>query len=168
MLKEWISPIKRQRRLKWSKTSYRDLVHFKLPKSTPTPNRRRKITETSARDNLYPVKIVQKEGDKVKIHYIGYGKKYDEWKDQCDVELITGDEVSQCESAIQEQDELPVQVYKPYSLYNDLSVRIKKAIICSRTGSPKVKIIMPFDVMMFNGGIKMAGRPIKKITILWD
>ena len=54
-------------------------------------------------------------------------------------------------------------VYKPYSLYKDLSMQIKKSIVCSRNASPKVKIIMPFDLWMFNGGMKMAGRPVKKI-----
>lgn len=111
---------------------------------------------------MFPIKVLQKEGDKVKVHYIGYDKKYDEWKDQREVEIITDGEVNQPESIQEQRQDEPI-VYKPYSLYNDLSVRIKKAIICSRTASPKVKIIMPFDVMMFNGGMKMAGRPVKKI-----
>lgn len=114
---------------------------------------------------MFPIKVLQREGDKVKVHYVGYDKRYDQWKNQCDIEAITEDVVSRPES-IQNEREADIDnstVYKPYSLYKDLSMQIKKSMVCSRNASPKVKIIMPFDLLMFNSGMKMAGRPVKKI-----
>ena len=74
---------KRTRKLKWNKTSYKDLVRFDIPK-----NRRR----TTGRVNkLYPIRITDrdKNGDRVKVHYIGYAAVYDEWKDIGELEDIT-------------------------------------------------------------------------------
>ena len=162
---------RRQRKLKWNKGNYRELVNFKLPRrdsknKSKKLNWKRNVSGTSARGNLFPIKVLQKEGSKVKVHYIGYDKKYDEWKDQCDVEMIA-DEPESIQEQTQNKNPVPEEpqsiVYKPYSLYGDLSARIKKAIICSRTASPKVNIVMPFDVLMFNGGMKIAGKPVKKI-----
>ena len=163
---EGMCTVKRERKLKWNKASYRNLVTFKLPRRSLRDGRVKAIRnrKTEAAHNLFPIKVLQKEGDKVKVHYVGYDKKYDKWKNQCDIEAITEDVVSQPES-IQNEREADIDnsiVYKPYSLYEDLSVWIKKSIVCSRNASPKVKI-MPLDLLMFNGGMKMAGRSVKKI-----
>ena len=164
---ERMRTVKRERKLKWNKASYRDLVTFKLPWRSLKDGRVKvsQSRKTEAARNLFPIKVLQKEGDKVKVHYVGYDKRYDHWKNQCDIEAITEDVVSRPES-IQNGREADIDnsiVYKPYSLYKDLSMQIKKNIVCSRNASPKVKIIMPFDLLMFNGGMKMAGRPVKKI-----
>ena len=164
---ERMRTIKRERKLKWNKASYRNLVTFKLPRRSLRDGRVKvsRSRKVEAARNSFPVKVLQKEGDKVKVHYVGYDKRYDEWKNQCDIEMITEDMVSQPES-IQIEREADIDnsvVYKPYSVYKDLIVRIKKSIVCSRNALPKVKIIIPFDLLMFNGGMKMAGRPVKKI-----
>ncbi len=36
-------------------------------------------------DDLYDVEVVEKDGDKVKVQYIGYSQKHDEWIDAVDV-----------------------------------------------------------------------------------
>ena len=38
----------------------------------------------------------------------------------------------------------------------------KRALLCSRTASPVVRISMPFDVTLFNGGLRLAAIPSKK------
>ena len=56
--------------------NYRDLGDLKLPRA-------RKFKSELA-DRLYAVEVVEKdkEGGKVKVHYLGYGPEYDEWKDE--------------------------------------------------------------------------------------
>lgn len=49
--------------------------------------------------------------------------------------------------------------YKLLSLYDILRVRIKQALTCSRKDSPCIKISMPFDILLYNGGLKGAGVP---------
>jgi len=88
----------------------------------------------------------------VKVHYTGYSKDYDEWKDMEDIEDVMGDE---------SPDQLISFIYAPYSLYKDLSVRIKRSLTCARA-SPDTKIAMPFDTLSFNGGLKSAGTPSRK------
>ena len=41
-------------------------------------------------------------------------------------------------------------------------MRIKRSLTCARS-SPDVKIVMPFDALTFNGGLKSVGVPCKKV-----
>ena len=56
----------------------------------------------------------------MKIHYVGYESSYDKWKDEAELETID------------EGLEAPVteELLEPYSLYKDLSLRIKRALTC--------------------------------------
>ena len=56
--------------------NYKVLLEPKLPKLTASSGGRasRKIDT-----QLYPVEIVETEGTRVKIHYVGYADKHDEW-----------------------------------------------------------------------------------------
>ena len=78
----------------------------------------------------------------MKIHYIGYGDQFDECKDEAELEVLA----EESESPVEQ-----VEVVETYSLYKDLGIRIKKALSCNITASPTVKIVMPFDVLLFNG-----------------
>jgi len=51
-------------------------------------------------------------------------------------------------------------VMEAYTLYKDLGTRIKKGLIKS---SPLIKIVMPFDLLLFSGGLKEAGILSKKV-----
>ena len=59
-------------------------------------------------------------------------------------------------------NQMQVLESQTYSLYRDLSLHIKRAFSCSRKASPEVKITMPFDVTLFNGGLRLAAIPLKK------
>jgi len=61
---------KRSRKLKWGKHNYRDFLKVNL-----------KVSKM-----LYPIEVVQTDGDRVKVHYIGYSDIYDEWKDKNELE----------------------------------------------------------------------------------
>ena len=95
--------------------------------------------------------VLEREaGGRVKVHYIGYKNSYDEWKDETELETIEED----CE----ESEPSVTELLEPYSLYKDLGVKIKKALSCYRTTSP---LVMPFDILMFNGGLRTSGIPTK-------
>ena len=79
----------------------------------------------------------------MKVHYIGYSKKYDQWKDE--EEILDGRDAGHLA-----KNEATGLICKPYSLYEDLSIKIKRALTCRRSGSPLVKITMLFDVLLFN------------------
>jgi len=142
----------RARKLKWGKCNYRDF--FKVNLDLKRASRRK---TAASRDKLYPIEVVQTDGDKVKVHYIGYSDIYDEWKDKKEIEDFTPAN----SGATAGTDTTPS--YQLYSFHEDLKFRIKRSITCSRTGSPKVVILMPIDCLLFNGGLKMAGKPIKKV-----
>lgn len=135
--------MKRQRKLKGDKANYRELSECKLPRNV---NSRQK-SKLKSKADLYPIEVVEtdSENNRVKVHYTGYSDTFDEWKDSSEIEDIA--------------TEVPANyqpTYTPYSLYHDLSIRIKRSLTCAR-GSPDVKITMPFDALTFNGGLKSVG-----------
>ena len=47
----------------------------------------------------------------------------------------------------------PTQI-QPYSLYNELRIKIKQALVChAGKGSPSITIDMGFDYLLFKGGL---------------
>ena len=105
-------------------------------KSTKQPHKE----NTSYDDTIYPISINEKEQDehgRIKIHYIGYGSEYDEWREPAG--LIHLDS--------------PCSVLEKYDLYQELALRIKSALIPSRKSNPSVKIVMPFDKHDFCEGL---------------
>ena len=151
----YMETVKRKHRLIGNKSSYKDLVNVELPRSLR--KRKRTSTESQRCEKIFPIEIVGKEGKKVKVHYIGYDNKYDEWKDE--EEILDYNESRRL--TMNKSNEL---MCKPFSLYEDLAIKIKRALTCRRSGSPLVKIVMPFDVLLFNGGLKLAGKPSKKVS----
>ena len=114
--------------------------------STKThPKVSRRCVERS--DSLYPVTVVEDDGSRYKVHYVGYGDSYDEWKDYGDVE-----ELENCDVI----DGVPT----PFSLYGELANRIKASLRSGRKESTVVRIEMSFDHIAFDGGLGLSG--IKK------
>ena len=146
---------KRIRKLKYNKTSYKDLVKFDIPRRT----RRR---TTGRANKLYPLRIINtsENGDRVKVHYIGYAAVYDEWRKIRELEDIETPSEGTGTSRDQSRSERQSEVYSPYSPYNNLRVQIKKSIICSRTRTPKVHTTLQIDILIFDGGLKMAQRKL--------
>ena len=134
---------------KQSKVDYKQLSDTKLPRA----KRVRRQNPNDICDELFPIEVLQREDQRVQVHYIGYDVKYDEWKDEADIECLTENE------AEAEDSQSVGTCYKPLSLYDILRVRIKRALTCSRKDSSFIKISMPFDIPLYNGGLKAAGVP---------
>ena len=132
----------RKLELKWNKANYKELSQLNLPKFSI--KRRRKVSE-----KLY---VIEKQENRVKIHYIGYEDHFDEWRDEAEVETLQDTEETE---SIAE----PCEVLEPYSFYSNVGIKIKRSLSCNRPASPVIKIVMPFNVIMFNGGLKSSGIP---------
>lgn len=141
----------RYEKRKKNRVDYKQLSDsFKLPRAKKT---------RASKEKLFAVEVLQVENDRVKVHYVGYGEEYDEWKDQSEIETILGED-DDCGSDMVEAN--TVVGYQPFSLYKELRIRIKRSLTCSRTASPLVKINIPFDILLFNGGLKQKGIPSEK------
>ena len=113
---------------------------FDLCGSKQVPRRSRKREQHT--DNLYPVTVLENNGSRCKVHYIGYSDSHDEWKDYDDLESLNlSDDYS----------------VAPFSLYRELASRIKTSLNSGRKESPVVRIEMPFDRITLDGGLGLYG-----------
>uniref|UniRef100_A0A1X7SIF6 Tudor-knot domain-containing protein n=1 Tax=Amphimedon queenslandica TaxID=400682 RepID=A0A1X7SIF6_AMPQE len=118
--------------------------------------------------DLFKIRVVEEKGTKVKVHYIGYGKKFDEWKERSELVLL---DPGASDATTSLTDETSSAVYQPFSLYRELANKIKSSLQSSRKDSPSVKIDMTFDKLLFEGGLgklgteKCVSRRIKKYAI---
>lgn len=105
-------------------------------------------------DKLYPIEVIDEDGDRVKIHYIGYGDGWDEWRSREDVVDMA--------KAKQDTRTRQLETYTPYNPHQELAHAIKAALTPSRKfGGPEVRIELPFDLLVFQGGLKVLGTYIK-------
>jgi len=91
--------------------NYKFLADIELPKA------KRSCTK---KDKLYAVTIVGRQGTKLKVHYVGYGSQYDEWRDKADIVPLDRSKKSDADA---ERDCNPVP--RPFSLYSELRNKIK-------------------------------------------
>ena len=130
--------------LRMSNRNYRKLTSVKLPKAR----------KTSTKDKLYHIEVVEIDGSRARIHYVGYNDSDDEWRNLS--ELIT---IPPTPRSVNNRN---LSVYDtpipPYNLYKELRIKIKQGLIC-RTGkvSPSVVIDMGFDYLLFKGGLQAIG-----------
>lgn len=112
-----------------------------------------KRLKPSKEPDIYPIEVVEEDSTQVKIHYIGYSARYDEWKAKEDIINIGDDDPDP-----NPEDPGPGSVITArFSLYQELVSRIKAALNSGRKDSPVVKIDLPFDRIEFNGGLRMCG-----------
>ena len=140
-----------QRKLKWNKANYKELSCFKMPRLCD--KKPIKVTE-----QLYAVDVLEKNMAVLKLHYVAYEDRFDEWGDEAELEMLD-QEAEETQPSVEQP-----KVFETYSFYKDLGIKVKKALSCSRTASPIIKIVMPFDVLLFNGGLKSSGIPSKKVA----
>ena len=113
--------------------------------SKPSSNRTKKSSKSS---DIYPIEVVDEDSSssQVRVHYIGYSSKHDEWKSKEDI-ISLGDDPDpnpNTESGI---------LVNRFSLYGELRSRIKTALNSGRKDSPMVKIDLPFDRLEYGGGL---------------
>ena len=124
--------------------NYRQLSSLKIPR----------ISKTQPQDKLYPIEVVERNGSRVRIHYVGYDNSADEWREQTDIISLTSTNNS---STNNNTITINNTIIQPYSLYNELQIKIKQALVCGRKQSPIVTIDMGFDYLLFKGGLQAAG-----------
>ena len=71
-------------------------------------------TVRDKQNKLYDIEVVEEAGTQVKIHYIGYGREYDEWQPKSEIVLN--------KPAFSSKEE------EPYSLLTELACSIKKSL----------------------------------------
>ena len=122
---------------------YRQLSTIELPREH----------KTSSQDKLYLIEVLERDGSRAKIHYVGYDSSDDEW---CDVNEIVG-LPSTSSSKGESSNNIPIHL--PYNVYNELLIKIKQSLIFGRKQSPLVAINMGFDYLLFMGGLQAFGIP---------
>ena len=125
------------------KKNYKDLADTKLPRA------RRSVKQNA--DKLYAVEIVEANEDKVKIHYTGYSSKYDEWRAREDI----------VEPSSSEQSSGHIELYQPFNVHTHLAYAIKTSLFSGRERDPGVRLEVPFDRLVFQGGLKSAGKLVR-------
>ena len=111
---------------------------------TKTRRTSQKRCQRSDDDALYPVTVVDDDGSRYKVHYIGYSESFDEWRDYSEVKVIDSASVDEVDAT-------------EFSLYTDLAQRIKPSLKSATKESPLVRIEMPFDHIVFDGGLGVCG-----------
>lgn len=79
---------------------------------------------------------MEEAGGRVKIHYVGYGKEFDEWRPKSEVVLS-------------KPVFLPSSEPASYSPITELACSIKKRLWPSRSEDPEVRIQLPIDLPTF-------------------
>ena len=129
-----------------NRQSYRELASVKLSKAC----------KTSSKDKLYPIEVVEIDGSRTRVHYVGYNSSIDEWQNLADLVTIPSAPRSHYDNTSNVTVHgIPIQ---PFSLYNELQIKIKQALVC-RSGktSPSVTIDIGFDYLQFKGGLQAVG-----------
>ena len=117
--------------------NYRELSDIKLPRA------KRTVKPT---DDLYAIEVLEEKDDQVKIHYTGYSSEYDEWRSKDDVV----------------QPEEPER-YRPFDHHQQLAYAIKSSLFSGRDRDPSIRLEVPFDKLIFDGGLKTAGKLVKVV-----
>lgn len=106
-------------------------------------------SKSSTEESLFPIRVIDEDSERYKVHYVGYASKYDEWKGK--------DEIIDLDNYDNDDQELENTYTVRFSLYRDLAIRIKAALTSGRKESPVVRIDMPFDRVEFDGGLRTCG-----------
>lgn len=121
--------------------SYNESVH--LPRAqrvkTPDPNA------------LYPVEVLETEDGRAKVHWVGYSSERDEW--------IPTDSLTTLPPKLPED---AVEQYSPFDPHKELAFRIKSSLTSASRNDVDVKIELPFDPVVFRGGLRCQGKLIRR------
>ena len=111
-------------------------------------------------DKLYRLCVLEeKERGQVKVHYVGYGSEYDEWRAKEDVVVLNNPASSGDEES---DDDIPVAKcsFKQICLYDELGYRIKCCLMSDRKRDPLCRVSISFDTLYFDG-LAMRGTVVK-------
>jgi hypothetical protein len=119
-------------------TSYAEVNLLHLPK----PMKRKREAK------LYPVLVIEedKENGRVKVHYVGYSTKFDEWKDTDEIEDLPGKDTPDVTEKLNGAPRV-----------EELAYQIKKRLLSTRKSSPLVSIEVPLDLTTFQSELTSCG-----------
>ena len=81
--------------------NYRELLATRLPRAEKTRH---------DPERLYPLEVLETDGDRIKVHYIGYSSAHDEWRD--------ADEIASPEHEEQQRrSALQMEAYHPLDMH---------------------------------------------------
>ena len=80
---------------------------------------------------------------------MGYNDSYDEWREVGDIVSESGNPHGDTQT--------PQHQIQPYSLYKELSIKIKQLLTCGKKQSQLVKFNMKFDYLLFVDGLQATG-----------
>ena len=109
------------------------------------------LLKRSTLKKLYPIEVIESTRNRVRVHYVGYFSQYDEWKDKSEIEVMNLQPGNVSQDTKDKSDTTAI-----YDLHKELTVKIKRVLSCNRTTSPNIKVSMLFDILLFNGGLKLA------------
>lgn len=121
---------------KRERQDYQKLADIQLPRQTKG---------SEIREKPYPIEVVEREGEHVKIHYIGYGDDEDEWREASELVQLSK----------------KPQPYIPFELHRELAYQIQAALDSRYRKDPDVRIEVPFDKLLFDGGLKQHGHMLR-------
>ena len=140
--------------------NYAELADVMVPKRRRIANNGIHAVRDVVDDPLqYRLEIVEEDAensDRVKVRYIGYSSKYDEWRTRNEIVELSENDTDD------DDDEQPsmasssrgssttVTPAPPYSLVLLVAQTIKDLLISSRRGSPTCSFVMPFDKVVFD------------------
>ena len=90
----------------------------------------------STSNELYKIRVIEEKGEKVKVHYVGYSEKYDEWKRRGDLVILEND--PEAEDGDNDNDDACTETHVPSFLYQVLGNRIKQSLNNGQKASPCV------------------------------
>ena len=105
--------------------------------------------KNSSKNQLYDIEIIDQDGSRVKVHYIGYSSEYDEWKPKTEVKYVAPTFTSVTD--------------EPFSPLKELACSIKRKLLPCRSGDPDVRIQVPCDITSFTT-LQELGIPRSKST----
>ena len=113
----------------------------------------RAVRTTTDKNKLYPVEVLESREETVKIHYVGYDDKFDEWRKKEDIVCPSDDKSDDNHHT----SALQLERYVPFDHHRELAYAIKATLNSSPRNDPMVRIELPLDLLQFNGGLKLAG-----------
>ena len=97
------------------------------------------------------MEVVERDGTRIKVHYVGYCDKYDELKEAEEVEVLDA-----------EGEESKAELYTSFDLHRKLAFQIKVALDSRHRKDPDMRLDMPFDRLLFDGGFKQGHSCVQK------
>ena len=132
-----------------SPKNYKELATVALPRA--------QRTKAADPDALYRVEVLERDDERVKVHWIGYSNDKDEW--------IPADELTTLDKSCQEcgsDGALHLEHYSPFNFHEELAYRIKASLTAGTREDVDVKIELPFDPLIYFGGLQRQGRFVRR------